>query len=291
MLISEYVCMHWNAKNKSRYESLGYVYTKMRDEFMVRVNDLSHGSSAIVKVKCDYCGDIFETSWYILLHGRRNGLEKDCCSNPKCTGAKAADVMERKHGVRYSAYMPEVVQKRKVTCIERYGVENPFASEVIKEKIKQHNIEKYGVPYTQQNAFVRRKTEHTCLERYGVSNYVELFAGKFIRENSPVWKGGPEYSRVERATHEYIEWRNSVFTRDNYTCQCCGAKNGDGSGKSIIINAHHIKNWADNPAERYDINNGITLCERCHTSFHSKYGKKDNTCSQLFYFIADKKIC
>lgn len=291
MLMSEYSEVRWNSKNKSRFESLGYKYTTMKDTFNVRVEDLSHGSNAIVEVKCDYCGNVFNTSWYIFLHGRRNGLKKDCCSNPECTGQKAADAMDMKYGVKYSAYLPETIQKRKATCLERYGAENPFASSEIKEKIAQINTEKYGVPYSQQNPYVREKTIRTCRERYGVSNYVELFAGKFIGENSPVWKGGPVSSGVDRASHEYIEWRNSVFKRDFYRCQCCGAKNGDGSGEAVVLNAHHIKNWADNPAERYDIDNGITLCKSCHMLFHSTYGKKENTYLQLVDFITGEKVC
>jgi len=30
------------------------------------------------------------------------------------------------------------------------------------------------------------------------------------------------------------------------------------------VQAHHIKKWASNPAERFSIMNGITLCKQCH---------------------------
>ena len=65
----------------------------------------------------------------------------------------------------------------------------------------------------------------------------------------------------------------------------------NGNGKTVVLNAHHIKNWADNPDDRFDLNNGITLCEKCHSEFHRKYGKKDNTNTQLFEFLSDKKVC
>jgi len=100
-----------------------------------------------------------------------------------------------------------------------------------------------------QNEAVRAKAIKTCQDRYGVDSYVELFAGRFIGENSPVWKGGVEYHRIERATHEYIEWRKAVFSRDGYTCQCCGVRNG--YGKTVELNAHHILNWRDHPNNRY----------------------------------------
>jgi len=36
------------------------------------------------------------------------------------------------------------------------------------------------------------------------------------------------------STTEYIDWRKSVFERDDYTCCECGKQGG-------TLNAHHIK--------------------------------------------------
>lgn len=57
---------------------------------------------------------------------------------------------------------------------------------------------------------------------------------------------------------QYKQWRKSVYTRDNHKCRWpnCTLKRK--------INAHHIKNWADYPGLRFDINNGITLCKYHH---------------------------
>ncbi len=54
-----------------------------------------------------------------------------------------------------------------------------------------------------------------------------------------------------------IEWRTSVFHRDDFTCQECGMK-------GIYIEAHHIKPWRDYKELRYEVSNGITLCRDCH---------------------------
>lgn len=90
-----------------------------------------------------------------------------------------------------------------------------------------------------------------------------------------------------RNCSDYREWRRSVFKRDNYTCQCCDKRSGK-------LNAHHILNWSDNVDLRYDIDNGITLCEECHlikypNSFHSIYGEKNNTREQLDEYIKNRK--
>lgn len=68
--------------------------------------------------------------------------------------------------------------------------------------------------------------------------------------------------RFLRGTNEYKNWRKSVFARDSYTCQKCGDKSC--KGKTVYIQAHHKKPFALFPEERFEINNGITLCKPCH---------------------------
>ena len=55
-LISKTVKVKWNATIKKYYEALGYIYTKMGDEFEVDIKDLQKGSNAKVKCICDNCG-------------------------------------------------------------------------------------------------------------------------------------------------------------------------------------------------------------------------------------------
>lgn len=60
---------------------------------------------------------------------------------------------------------------------------------------------------------------------------------------------------------EYREWRIKVLGRDKFTCQECGKTGG-------ILQAHHIKAWADHPKLRHKIDNGLTLCVGCHSNIH-----------------------
>ena len=79
-------------------------------------------------------------------------------------------------------------------------------------------------------------------------------------ENHKWWKGGiSRHYKEKYYSAEYKQWRLKVFTRDNYTCQECGFKGNQG-----YITAHHIKSWAKYPELRFEVNNGITLCEECH---------------------------
>jgi hypothetical protein len=78
-------------------------------------------------------------------------------------------------------------------------------------------------------------------------------------EKNGMWKGG--VSRVYKTGYysiEYKKWRISVFKRDNFRCQGCEQVGG-------YLTAHHIKSFAQYPKLRFNINNGITLCEACHS--------------------------
>ena len=72
------------------------------------------------------------------------------------------------------------------------------------------------------------------------------------------WKGGvtPEHKLFRRGI-EYKLWRESVFERDNFTCQVCGEK-------GVYLESHHIKSFANFPELRLAIDNGQTLCRECH---------------------------
>lgn len=56
MLLTEKVIQKWNGKTKQYYIDKGYIFTKMGDEFEVKVEDLTKGSNVLIEVKCD-CED------------------------------------------------------------------------------------------------------------------------------------------------------------------------------------------------------------------------------------------
>ena len=83
-------------------------------------------------------------------------------------------------------------------------------------------------------------------------------------ENHWNWHGGISgWQKLLRGSIEYKEWRLSVYKRDKYHCQIC---HKHCNSKTIV--AHHIKSFKDNPKNRYDIENGITLCRKCHILHH-----------------------
>jgi hypothetical protein len=62
-------------------------------------------------------------------------------------------------------YTEEQKNKTKKTCLKRYGVDNPFYSSVIIEKIKEKNLEKWGVEWAIQHPLVRKKLSDTLINK------------------------------------------------------------------------------------------------------------------------------
>jgi hypothetical protein len=62
----------------------------------------------------------------------------------------------------------------------------------------------------------------------------------------------------DRGGQLHREWSRSVKNRDGWKCKM---SNKDCKGNLV---AHHILGWTAFPELRYDINNGITLCQAHH---------------------------
>lgn len=94
----------------------------------------------------------------------------------------------------------------------------------------------------------------------------------FSGNKNPCWRGGltPLFQTI-RLCDKYSSWRFQVFGRDNFTCQECGIR-------GVWLEAHHIKKFttilreqnitsldqALSCSELWNINNGKTLCKKCH---------------------------
>jgi len=77
------------------------------------------------------------------------------------------------------------------------------------------------------------------------------------------WQGGKtDEQTIIRYSSEMKEWRKRVFEGDNYTCQNCGARSGNGI--AVELHADHIKPFSKYLELRFDLSNGRTLCVGCH---------------------------
>lgn len=74
------------------------------------------------------------------------------------------------YGVKTSLLDAETIEKIKKTNLNLYGVENVFELESFR---KDNLIERYGVEYPVQSEIIKERIRQTCLERYGVCNAME----------------------------------------------------------------------------------------------------------------------
>lgn len=78
-------------------------------------------------------------------------------------------------------------------------------------------------------------------------------------EDHPLFKAD---SRRRDRRGKHGSWARAVISRDNATCTRCAAT-------GVELHAHHILSFKDYPERRWDLNNGETLCFRCHWAEHA----------------------
>lgn len=102
------------------------------------------------------------------------------------------------------------------------------------------------------------KRSPESIEKYKAGMTKRLSDGTW-RNQWGGYKGGVSTRDIHSLFNpRYVQWRTSVFTRDNYKCRI---ENKDCNGQ---LQAHHILPWRDFVELRYETNNGITLCHAHH---------------------------
>lgn len=95
----------------------------------------------------------------------------------------------------------------------------------------------------------------------------------------------PDLTKEERegrrgAAHD--DWSRMVLERDDFTCGMCSKVGGK-------LVAHHLNSYNWDRENRYNIDNGVTMCVECHREFHSIYGYGNNTRKQFEMFLVNEK--
>jgi len=80
-------------------------------------------------------------------------------------------------------------------------------------------------------------------------------------DKHPNWKGGvtKEY-RKDRNQSRYAKWRKAVLEVGKYMCANCGDAGN--------LDTHHVHGFLKFPELRYEVGNGMVLCEPCHYGLH-----------------------
>lgn len=102
----------------------------------------------------------------------------------------------------------EIKERRKQTCLDKYGTDNVSKSDKVKEKIKEVNQEKYGANSFTATKEGKNKILATKEERYGSSKYNNIEKN---RETKLFRYGDPYFSNRKK----YVETMNKNYGVSN----------------------------------------------------------------------------
>ncbi len=179
MILSKEVKIKMSARYLYRYRELGYE-CNVGDIVLIKIEHLTGSAKVIISAKCDYCDNEKEISYkdYNKILTRSNLFS---CSK-KCG-----------------------VLKAKITNLEKYGVENVFQSEKIKDIIIETNLKKYGVSSPMMSKEIREKSKKTCLEKYGHENILQSTEIREVYKKIIFEKYGVEHPMLIQETKEKIK--------------------------------------------------------------------------------------
>lgn len=126
----------------------------------------------------------------------------------------------------------------------------------VQQRFKDGYKEWIAIPENREK--VSERSRQQVINQGGIPNAVHFTSERVTGEASYNWKGGitPESKKLRSGTKS-VAWRKAILQRDHFTCQLCNQL-------GYKLQAHHKKAWSAYPELRYDLENGVTLCEDCH---------------------------
>lgn len=139
-----------------------------------------------------------------------NNPAKSTIIKDKIAKTKNSHTIERKF---------EIDQKRRITCLDRYGAETIMESVDGLHNFKQSMIKKYGVENSQQVESVRLKSRITCTKLYGVATGFQTQKNRKIVTSKETQIKKHE-SRKKNGTYHHSRSENRFFTELSLEFNC-----------------------------------------------------------------------
>lgn len=184
---------------------------------------------------------------------------------------------KRKSPMSDKHHREETKKKMRKACLERKRQLGYINSPETRKRMSEAQKGKKLLEETKRklsNALKgKRKPPFTEEHKRKISEGGKMSRPWMRGENNPHWKGGAsELSKRIKNSFKYKKWRETIFQRDNWTCQNCGRRGG------IILHPHHKRSFASILGENniktledalnckvlWNINEGVTLCRNCH---------------------------
>lgn len=188
-----------------------------------------------IKLNCPICGS---------MHYRKPSKEHlRCCSN-ECGQIQRSRNCIKKHKVDeyIELYIKQKLSLRKIAKI--YNINPSTVSNILKNS---------GISLRTGSEAIKTQWIDADERRNKTS---QLFKKLNFKH------GQSDKYRKHVDSYSHRKWSKAIRKRDNYTCQECGLVN-------YSNHAHHIIGIITQPELAFELNNGTTLCRKCHLLRHN----------------------
>lgn len=208
-----YYGVEYGYKKKPYANPINFWNTYFTSSNIVKYHREKYGEPDVIKIRKIFNSGLYEDRMKNAIYWEKRVLSKIDITNDKwINGRIGGDIC------------PET--NKKIALI-RYGVDNVFQSEEIKNKIKQTMIERYGVEHPSYSLELLEKKKHNNIGKYGVSTpllfpsvrekgiiTIRSDESKTKRKNKNLDMYGVEYtSQREDVKEKILNTRNNLSSR------------------------------------------------------------------------------
>lgn len=178
------------------------------ERFYCIVNDIK-------SIKQCYCGK--EVKFDGFNKGYRTFCSAKCSANNKQVKDKRKVTCIEKYGTENVYQSEEVKSKSKRTLIDKYGVDNISKSNLNKNKLKNISLEKYGHEYIFQSEQVKEKIKNTLKSKYDVDNISQCKKNQEKKKLNHIKKYGVDHQMKRQEVVDKIKeyWRKEIGLETN----------------------------------------------------------------------------
>ena len=155
-----------------------------------------------------------------------------------------------KYGVENVFQLESVKDKSKNTLISKYGVDNCFKSSEIQEKKKKTMMERYGVENSGSSSVLLEKMKATNIEKYGYDNYAKTDECKDKIKSTNIERYGSDWYFQSEEYKNKVKSSNLEKYGSEWYIQSSDFKN---KAKDTLIEKYGYDNYtkSDESKERY----------------------------------------
>lgn len=271
-LISEHAVVRLSGKNYKHYKELGYDVGgngnknfTLNKVIRVKVEDLTHGSHALVEIECDCCKKHIEREYGLYKKINHNGMYycSDCAATVLNSGENnlnwntdlsEEDRIRGRNYPEYTEFIKKVLARDNYTC-QCCGKHNDL---VVHHLYGYAGFQEHRTDQTQ--SLVLCENCHKSFHSWHMQEYGYTDRGKNTREQYEKWYGAAiqelkKYNgKLPSARKIYCFETNTIYNSVNETCQLLnmpkyaedsiyGVCNLNNSAKSVL--GYHFLYYSD----------------------------------------------